>query len=277
MRRSAVHGRREEILVRCRALHPGESRAFCPRDTARNPSLPLLPLGDATGNRLRMRLDGFSSRPLALRLRLHVPGTSAAPLSGLRLNTVRSTLPSVRGNDETPRGLMMNARLTDRDLRLLVKCAICRWLTTGQIQRLYFPKATLNAVQKRLRKLSDAGYLRSYREHPTAEAVHSLGPKGRPLVEEKGVEAIVSAEVPQQLEHLLGVNEIRIAVESSATQVAYFFSYWQLSDMGWSHTVIPDAVFAVSTPERHTFVIEYDRSTETLVKLLQKLRSYDRG
>src|SRR5260370_9213299 len=108
----------------------------------------------------------------------------------------------------------MNARLTDRDLRMLVKCAICRWLTTGQIQRLYFPKATLNAVQKRLRKLSDAGYLRSYREHPTAEAVHALGPKGKPLVEEKGIEAGVSSEVPQQPEHLLGVNEIRIAVET---------------------------------------------------------------
>src|SRR5437879_8546032 len=116
----------------------------------------------------------------------------------------------------------MNARLTGRDLRMLVKCAICRWLTTGQIQRLYFPRATLNAVQKRLRKLSDAGYLRSYREHPTAEAVHAVGPKGKPLVEEKGVEASVSAEV-QQLEHLLGVNEIRIAVETSAVQVVYFF------------------------------------------------------
>src|SRR5229473_24270 len=171
----------------------------------------------------------------------------------------------------------MNARLTDRDLGLLVKCAICRWLTTGQIQRLYFPKATLNALQKRLRKLSDAGYLRSYREHPTAEAVHALGPKGKSLVEEKGVEAAVSAAVPQQLEHLLGVNEIRIAVETSAVQVAYFFAYWQLSDTGWSHGVIPDAVFAVRSPERHTFVIEYDRSTETLTKLLQKLRSYDRG
>jgi hypothetical protein len=171
----------------------------------------------------------------------------------------------------------MNARLTDRDLRMLVKCAICRWLTTGQIQRLYFPKATLNAVQKRLRKLSDAGYLRSYREHPTAEAVHALGPKGKPLVEEKGVEATVSAEVPQQLEHLLRVNEIRIAVETSATQVAYFFAYWQLSDTGWSHGVIPDALFAVRTPERRTFVVEYDRSTETLTKLFQKLRSYDRG
>jgi hypothetical protein len=172
---------------------------------------------------------------------------------------------------------MMNARLTDRDLRLLVKCAICRWLTTGQIQRLYFPKATLNAVQKRLRKLSDAGYLRSYREHPTAEAVHALGPKGKPLVEEKGMEATVSAEVPQQIDHLLGVNEIRIAVETSAAQVAYFFTYWQLANIGWSHAVIPDAVFAVRAPERRTFVIEYDRSTETLTKLLQKLRSYDTG
>ncbi len=171
----------------------------------------------------------------------------------------------------------MNARLTDRDLRLLVKCAICRWLTTGQIQRLYFPKASLNAVQKRLRKLADAGYLRSYREHPTAEAVHALGPKGKSLVEEKGVEAIVSAEVPQQLPHLLGVNEVRIAVETSATHVGYFFAYWQLSDVGWSHSVIPDAVFAVRAPERRTFVVEYDRSTETLTRLFQKLRSYDRG
>src|SRR5260370_25318214 len=170
----------------------------------------------------------------------------------------------------------MNARLTNRDLRMLVKCAICRWLTTGQIQRLYFPKATLNAVQKRLRKLSDAGYLRSYREHPTAEAVHALGPKGKPLVEEKGVEAIVSAEVPQQLEHLFGVNEIRIAVETSATQVAYFFAYWQLSNIGWSQPIIPDAVFAVRTPERRTFLIEYDRSTETRTELPLKLRSYDR-
>ena len=171
----------------------------------------------------------------------------------------------------------MNARLTDRDLRLLVKCAICRWLTTGQIQRLYFPKATLNAVQKRLRKLSDAGYLRSYREHPTGEAVHALGPKGKPLVEEKGVETMVASEIPQQLPHLLGVNDIRIAVETSAVQVAYFFSYWQLSDVGWNHGVIPDAVFAVRAPERRTFVVEYDRSTETLAKLLLKLRSYDRG
>ncbi|MGH9680477.1 MAG: replication-relaxation family protein, partial [Candidatus Acidiferrales bacterium] len=110
----------------------------------------------------------------------------------------------------------MNVRLTDRDVRMLVKCAVCRWLMTAQIHKLYFPDATLNAVQKRLRKLSDAGYLRSYREHPTAEAVHAIGPKGKPVVEEKGIEAALGEEVPRQLEHLMGVNQIRIAVETSA-------------------------------------------------------------
>src|SRR5439155_23914904 len=107
----------------------------------------------------------------------------------------------------------MMVRLTERDRRMLAKCAVCRWLTTEQVKRLYFPEATLNAVQKRLRKLSEAGYLRSYREHPTAEAIHALGPKGKPLVEGKGIEVAGGSEVPRQVEHMLGVNEIRIAVE----------------------------------------------------------------
>src|SRR2546425_4243188 len=126
---------------------------------------------------------------------------------------------------------MAAVRLTDRDLRMLVKLAVCRWLATTQIQRLYFPEATLNAVQKRLRKLSDAGYLRSYREHPTSEAIHAVGPKGKPLVEEKGIEVALGADVPKQFDHMLGVNEVRIAVETSGVRVAWFFAYWQLGDV----------------------------------------------
>jgi hypothetical protein len=171
----------------------------------------------------------------------------------------------------------MLARITERDVQILVKCAICRWLTTAQIQRLYFPRASSNAVQKRLRKLSDAGFLRSHREHPTAEAVHAVGPKGKPLVEGKGVEVAVGGEVPKQLEHLLGINEIRIAVETGAVPVAYFFPYWQLASLSWTLPVIPDAVFAFKPPERHAFVIEYDRGTETQEKLLGKLTCYDNG
>jgi hypothetical protein len=171
----------------------------------------------------------------------------------------------------------MAARVTARDARLLAKLGLCRWLTTTQIQRLYFPEATPNAVQKRLRKLADSGFLRSHREHPTAEAVHAVGPAGKPLVEERGIEVALQAEVPSQLEHLLGINEIRVAVETGGVRGGWFFAYWQLGDLGWTHRIIPDAIFAVRTPERRSFVVEYDRGTETSGKLLEKLCSYDRG
>ena len=171
----------------------------------------------------------------------------------------------------------MKARVTERDVQILVKCAVCRWLTTAQIQRLYFPETSLNAVQKRLRKLSDVGHLRSHREHPTAEAVHAVGPKGKPLVERTGVEVALGGDIPKQLDHLVGINEIRIAVETGRVPVAYFFPYWQLASLGWTWQVIPDAVFACSTPERRTFVVEYDRGTETQAKLLHKLACYDKG
>jgi hypothetical protein len=171
----------------------------------------------------------------------------------------------------------MTVRITERDVAMLVKCAICRWLTTDDLKRLYFPEATLNAVQKRLRKLAEAGYLRSCREHPTAEAVHALGPKGKPLVEEKGIEVALQVEVPKQLEHLLGINEIRVAVETSAVEVVYFFSCQELTHLGWAYPLIPDAVFAVRAPGQRTFFVEYDRSTETLEQLVAKLQGYGQG
>src|SRR2546422_847191 len=92
-------------------------------------------------------------------------------------------------------------------------------------------EATLNAVQKRLRKLAEAGYLRSYREHPTAEAIHALGPKGKLMVEERGIEVAFQAEVPRQLEHLLGLNAIRLCVEMSRVPIIYFFSWQELRGM----------------------------------------------
>lgn len=97
------------------------------------------------------------------------------------------------------------------------------------------------------------------------------------MVEEKGIEAALGEDVPRQLEHLLGVNQIRIAVETSAVRAAFFFGYFQLANLGWKCPVIPDAVFAVKDPARRTFLVEYDRGTETLEKLLVKLQRYDGG
>jgi len=106
-------------------------------------------------------------------------------------------------------------RCTERDRRLIVKCGLCRWLTTTQIHRLYFPHATLNAVQKRLRKLAETGYLRTYREGVFSEALHAPGPKGKGFLEEMRVTCSGGNDVSRQLPHLVGVNDIRIAVESS--------------------------------------------------------------
>lgn len=166
-------------------------------------------------------------------------------------------------------------RVTERDKALIIKCVLCRWLTTSQIQRLYFPRATVNAVQKRLRKLSEAGYLRTHREDLISEAIHTAGPKGKAIVLEKGIEAADGREIPRQIEHLKGVNDIRIAVETGPVQVAYFFAHWQLANLGWTHSVIPDAIFAVRVPERQSFVVEYDRLTEGLEVLASKLSAYN--
>jgi hypothetical protein len=171
----------------------------------------------------------------------------------------------------------MTARLTERDRKLLVKCALCRWLTTSQLQHLYFPGATVNAVQKRLRKLADAGYLRAHREYPTAEIIHALGPKGRPVVEETGITAALTGEAPKQVEHLIGINEVRMAVETGGIEVRYFFAHWQLADVGWTHAVIPDAVFALRGTGTGNLVLEYDRGTEPLEVLVRKLEIYDAG
>ena len=81
-------------------------------------------------------------------LQLHVPRTFVAYMPGVRDRAMCRALLSLRGDNQTARGLVNNIRLTDRDVRMLVKCGICRWLTTDQLRRLYFPKATLNAVQK---------------------------------------------------------------------------------------------------------------------------------
>jgi Replication-relaxation len=168
-------------------------------------------------------------------------------------------------------------RLTERDKALIAKCSVCRWLSTSQLQRLYFPGATLNAVQKRLRKLSDEGFLRAHREDLLSEAIHTVGPKGKTIVEGRGIDDAVTAEVPRQVAHLRGVNDIRIAVETGAVRVAYFFAYWQLANLGWNHAVIPDAIFAVRVPERRSFAVEYDRLTEGLEVLASKLATYSQG
>jgi len=172
---------------------------------------------------------------------------------------------------------MVTVRLSERDLRVVAKCAVSKWLATGQLARLYFPNVTPDAVRKSLRRLVEAGYLVVHREHQMAEALHGLGSRGKVLLEAKGVPAEVTRKPPRQIEHLIGINDLRVAVEVHPAQVAYFFASWELQGLGWVHPVIPDAVVGLKLPDRKTFLVEYDRGTETLPTLVGKLRAYEGG
>src|SRR5207249_7327845 len=79
---------------------------------------------------------------------------------------------------------------------------------------------------------------------------------------------------PKQLEHFIGINDLRIAAERS-TELDYFFACWQLPGLGWSHAIIPDAVFSLA---HHTFAVEFDRGKEGIRYFMRtKLAAYLRG
>jgi len=104
-----------------------------------------------------------------------------------------------------------------------------------------------------------------------------VGPKAKSVLQELGVEWVTAGEVPKQIEHLIGINKVRIALEAGEPSVRYFFAHWQLADLGWSHPVIPDAVFAFEESAMGNLVLEYDRGTEPLDSLFRKLEFYDVG
>src|SRR5437016_6307999 len=113
-------------------------------------------------------------------------------------------------------------RLTERDKEILRKLQRCKWLTTSQIQRVFFPDAALDPVRKRMRKLAHAKYLQSFRQHHMAEMLHGLG------------------KPPKQIEHLTGINDIRLAAEKENPDL--FYAYWELPGFEWDYPIVPDAV-----------------------------------
>src|SRR6266516_3393602 len=108
-------------------------------------------------------------------------------------------------------------KLVDRDKRLLHKLEVCKWLTTSQIQRLFFSHASLDAVRKRLRKLAAARYVRSYQPNRMSEALHGLG------------------AVPKQVDHFVAINTIRIHAEQAGAE--FFYAYWELGSFDWTYAV----------------------------------------
>jgi len=171
----------------------------------------------------------------------------------------------------------MAIRLTERDTNILRKCAVAQWLTTSQVWQLFFAEATPDAVRKRLRKLTEAGYLRTWQEHPMAETLHTVGPKGKSALEALGFETSLLRTPPKHLAHFIGINDIRVAVECGAVPVVYCYAAWELPQLGWTFPAIPDAIFSIGADLRATFLVEYDRGNETAKQFSRKIASYEDG
>jgi hypothetical protein len=167
----------------------------------------------------------------------------------------------------------------------LAKLAAARWLTTRQIAALCFSAVSIEMARRRLRLLREARYIRSLRANQMAEALHTLGPRGRELLTEKGWEKAISVErrPPRNLEHFVGINHIRVAVERSAQSenvaLGFFFACWELQQNGWAYPIIPDAACHVQRSGKSiTILFEYDRSEESVRYVVRtKFRAYAQG
>src|SRR5205823_6661280 len=92
-------------------------------------------------------------------------------------------------------------------------------------------------------------------------------------------EALPPRSLPDHIEHLIGINDIRALVGTvsggpTAVRLRYFFAHWELGQFHWTFPVIPDAVFCLERVQPYTFAIEYHRGTERGKALPEKLKQY---
>src|SRR5262249_26131778 len=145
-------------------------------------------------------------------------------------------------------------RLTSRCMELLRLLQTARWLSTSQIHRRFFGQVTKDAARRRLRKLANVDYLRRWQRNPMSEALFALGKEGkRALEKQEGSDVTLERQPPKQLDHFVGINDLRIAAEAHPN-LEYFFACWELPALGWRRKVIPDAVLAIGSQQ---FAVEY--------------------
>jgi hypothetical protein len=108
-----------------------------------------------------------------------------------------------------------------------------------------------------------------------AEALFTLGAKAKCVLDAQGTATLtLERRPPKQLEHLLGINDVRIAAELT-DGLSYFFACWELPALKWPHPIIPDCVLSL---HNNTWAVEFDRGLEGLRFFLQtKVPAYERG
>jgi Replication-relaxation len=170
-------------------------------------------------------------------------------------------------------------KLTSRDRQILWSCGVSHVLTTSQIQRWHFGTTSLRNVQKRLQKLTEAGFLNVIETRVCTDNLVLLGKEGQVELQKTGWKVELKKEAPKNLEHHLGVVDIRIALEGSlktlpGMQLRYCYTYWELGQFAWSYPIIPDVIFSLRNAYTLQAAVEFDRKTEMLNVFAKKLLQY---
>jgi len=170
-------------------------------------------------------------------------------------------------------------KLTSRDRNILWSCGVSQVLTTSQILRWHFGSTSLRNVQKRLQKLAAAGFLKVIETRVCTDNLVLLGREGQAELQKTGWKVELRQEAPKDLEHHLGVVDIRIALDRSlptlpGMQLRYCYAYWELGQFAWSYPIIPDMIFSLRNAYTLQAAVEFDRKTEMLNVFAKKLLQY---
>jgi DNA-binding transcriptional ArsR family regulator len=114
---------------------------------------------------------------------------------------------------------MRRVVLTSRDREILTAIGKLRFTTTMQLARLYFG-GSRSAANKRLRKLYDGRLVRAWVRELARENVYTVDRRGGVLLASESDRSTytVPRGLDGHLDHLLAVNEVRIALAQGLSE-----------------------------------------------------------
>jgi hypothetical protein len=224
----------------------------------------------------RVPRSRFPDWALEMWMRLDVCRVGASPLSVLFQSPAICPLPTMQCHDQHSMKLI----LTDRDRQIVRILTQARWLTTEQLRALFFPEASANACQKRLRKLVEGGFIFQCRRSRTEQSLWRAASQGIVLLQSEGIEPPSKVtRVPQNLSHFSEINTVRTwfirETPAAGLRLALFRAEWEIK-AGNRLRAIPDALAVISGTQSGTIAIEVDLGTEGLEFFVRtKLKNYD--
>lgn len=176
------------------------------------------------------------------------------------------------------KGVAPHVKIMPRDRAVLRALATMKFLRTSQIMRFCFGRST-STVRLRLRKLLDAGLVRTWVPSLNEENIYSLDRKGLLVLGEEGDTCRVPRRLERHLAHHLCVNDFHInlslAVPKYGWTVRDWQSDWQLKQPK-VYGLVPDALFSIQKGTRQkNFALEVDLGGEPAKTVFAaKLRAY---